>query len=258
MNLFHAVIFGIVEGLSEFLPISSTGHLILTARVLGLNTTEFLKSFEVAIQSGAILAVVALYWRRLFVDREVQKRVLAACIPTFILGFIFYHVVKKYLLASEGVVLWALFVGGIFLVLFELAHREKEASVSEITSMPYLYAFLIGIAQTIAMVPGVSRAAATICCGLFLGMKRKAIVEFSFLLAVPTMFAATVLDLSKSYHAFSSDQFRFLAVGFVFSFFMAILAIKGFIKFIQKYNFIPFGIYRIILSLLFWFFWPPY
>ena len=253
MNVLTAIIFGIVEGLTEFLPISSTGHLILTARLLGVFQTEFLKSFEIAIQLGAILSVAVLYRRSLFADLEVLKRVLAAFIPTAIFGLIFYKILKNFLLGSDKVVLWALFIGGIILIIFELLHREKEEAGERLSDISYFKSFLIGIFQSIAIIPGVSRAAATICGGLMLGLKRKTIVEFSFLLAVPTMLAAAGFDLVKSAGAFSSQQFIFLLIGFITSFVVAIIAIKFLLSFIKRHNFISFGIYRIVLALLFWF-----
>ncbi len=253
MNLIDAFIFGIVEGVTEFLPVSSTGHLILTSRLLGLAQTNFLKSFEIAIQLGAILAVVVLYGRKFLIKGEVLKKVMAAFLPTAIIGFILYKLVKKMLLGNDQVVLWSLFLGGIFIIVFDLLHREDKNATSEITKISYGQAMLIGLFQSIAIIPGVSRSAATIIGGLILGINRKTIVEFSFLLAVPTMAAATALDLVKNIHAFSSDQFSFLAVGFITSFVVAIASIKFLLFFIQRFNFIFFGVYRIVLVLLFWF-----
>ena len=253
MNIFDALIFGIVEGVTEFLPISSTGHLMLTAKVLGFTQTNFLKSFEIAIQLGAILSVVALYWKKFLVDFEVLKRVLAAFLPTAVLGFFLYKIVKKILLNGPEVVLWSLFVGGIFLIIFEWLHREKETAVGDLGKISYRKAFCIGIFQSLAMIPGVSRAAATIVGGLLLGVKRKTIVEFSFLLAVPTMLAAAALDLLKSAGEFSLDQMEFLSVGFISSFIVAIFSIKFLLHFIKNHTFIWFGVYRIAVALLFWF-----
>ncbi len=253
MNFFDALIFGVVEGITEFLPISSTGHLMLTAKVMGFSQTNFLKSFEIAIQLGAILSVVVLYWKKFLMDFEVLKRVLAAFLPTAILGFFLYKIVKKVLLNGSQVVLWSLFLGGIFLIIFEWLHREKETAVEDLAKIPYKKAFFIGIFQSLAMIPGVSRAAATIVGGLLLGLKRRTIVEFSFLLAVPTMLAATVLDLLKSAHEFSSGQMEFLLIGFVSSFTVALLSIKFLLHFIKNHTFVWFGVYRIAVALLFWF-----
>ncbi len=191
MDILQAAILGVVEGLTEFLPISSTGHLILASRLLGLEQTEFLKTFEIAIQFGAILSVVALYWRRLLVDPRVMARVAAAFVPTAILGFGLYKIVKKYLLSSETVVLWALVVGGIVLIVFERFHKEKDDHLDDVAAIPFSRCVLLGVFQALAMIPGVSRSGATVIGGLALGLKRRTIVEFSFLLAVPTMAAAT-------------------------------------------------------------------
>lgn len=251
MNLLSTVILGVVEGISEFLPISSTGHLILTAQAMRLEQSDFLKSFEIAIQLGAILAVVALYGKRLATDFKTLKRVLSAFIPTAIIGFIFHKVIKNIFFNNTHIILWSLLLGGIFLVIFELLHREKKDALEEIPSMSYAQAFIIGIFQSIAIIPGVSRAAATIIGGLLLGLKRKTIVEFSFLLAVPTMCAAAGLDLIKSAGAFKPEDFLSLSIGFLVSFIVALLSIKFLLGFIKNHNFIPFGIYRIILALLF-------
>jgi len=253
MTYLNALILGIVEGVSEFLPISSTGHLILTSHLLHLQQTDFQKSFEIAIQLGAILSVVVLYWRVLLVNLTVLKRVITAFTPTAILGLIFYRVIKSFLLGSNTVVLFSLLIGGIFLILFELWHREKETASEELSDISYAKSFIIGLCQAVAMIPGVSRSAATIIGGLALGIKRKTIVEFSFLLAVPTMVAATGLDLIKSGGHFSSEEFHLLIIGFIVSFIVALLSIKWLVNFIRNHTFISFGIYRVLIFLLFWF-----
>jgi undecaprenyl-diphosphatase len=252
MDLITSFILGIVQGVSEFLPISSTGHMILASHFMGLTHTEFLKSFEIAIQAGTILSVVFLYWRKLLVDIEVIKRIIVAFIPTGVLGLTLYKLIKGYLLGSETVVLWSLLLGGIFLVVFELWYKESEDATSEIRDLSYKNALIIGLFQSIAMIPGVSRSASTIVGGLILGLKRKTIVEFSFLLAVPTMLAATAYDLIKTGAQMSLPQFHYLAVGFITAFIVALLSIKFLLRFIQTHTFIPFGIYRIVLVIL-WF-----
>ncbi len=253
MIFLSVIILSIVEGISEFLPISSTGHLILTAHLLKLEQTNFLKSFEIAIQLGAILSVVALYGKRMAMDLKVLKRVIVAFIPTAIIGFVFYKIIKNVFFGSSHIVVWSLLSGGIFLIIFELFHHENKDAGDEIYSISYIQAFIIGIFQSIAIIPGVSRAAATIIGGLMLGMKRKTIVEFSFLLAVPTMGAAVALDLIKSAGTFKPSDFLFLSIGFWVSFVVALLSIRFLLGFIKNHNFIPFGIYRIILALLFLF-----
>lgn len=250
--MIESIILGIVEGITEFLPISSTGHLILASRVLGLLQTEFWKSFEIAIQLGAIFSIIFLYWKIIFTDKKTIKKILFAFLPTAVIGLSLYSVFKKYFF-SEKVVLAALFLGGIFLIIFEIFYKEKENSESEISQISYKKSFLIGIFQSLAIVPGVSRAAATIIGGLFLGIKRKTIVEFSFLLAVPTMLSATAFDLVKSSASFTAQEFLMLAVGFAVSFIAAIASVKWLLYYLKRNNFILFGIYRIILAAIFYF-----
>ncbi len=251
MDYLHSLILGIVEGITEFLPISSTAHMVLTAKVMGIAETDFVKSFEIIIQFGAILSVVALYWRRFLLDFESLKRVLAAFVPTAILGFLLYKVIKGYLISNETIIVWALVLGGAVLILFEMFHREKESALDDISKLPYSKCVAIGLFQSLAMFPGVSRSAATIIGGLTLNLKRSTIVEFSFLLAVPTMLAASVLDLVKSGSSFSGSEVGVLALGFVVSFLVAMLSIKFLVSYIQKHTFIPFGVYRILVGLAF-------
>lgn len=252
MDLIQACILGIIEGITEFLPISSTGHLMLASRSMGIAQTEFVKSFEIAIQSGAILAVVILYWKTLSKGIDIWKKILTAFLPTAVIGVLLYKVIKTFFLSSSSVVLWSLFLGGVALILFEIFHGERQGSSEELASITYPQALIIGFFQSIAIIPGVSRAAATIVGGLALGLKRKTIVEFSFLLAIPTMCAATALDLTKSAKSFRAEQFLVLGVGFIVSFLVALLAIKFLLVFIKKHTFIPFGIYRILIAAAFW------
>lgn len=255
LNLFHAAILGAVEGLTEFLPISSTAHLILTANILKLSQTDYLKSFEIIIQLGAILAVVFLYFRSFF-NKEILKRLAIAFLPTGILGWLFYKIVKTYLLGNLALVLWSLVVGGIVLILLEkyfpkIYSDKKEAATNGSADITYPQCLILGIFQAVAMIPGVSRSAAVIIGGLTLGISKKTIVEFSFLLAVPTMLAATGLDLVKNASSFNIDQFQFLALGFIISFLTALLAIRWLLSYIKNHTFTSFGIYRIILVVLF-------
>ena len=252
MDVLHAFILGTVEGITEFLPISSTGHLILASRFLGLDSSEFLKSFEIIIQLGAILAVVALYWQKLILNRQVLKRVLTAFFPTALVGLMFYKLIKNVFLGNAHIVIWSLFIGGLFLIIFELIYRNKKHTVGQLENISYRDAFLIGVCQSIALIPGVSRAAATIVGGMMLGVNRYTIVEFSFLLAVPTMLAAAGLDLVKNINSFSGDQWIVLAVGFIISFVIAVVSIKFLLHFIKSHDFIPFGVYRIFIALIFW------
>ncbi len=254
MDFLQALIFSIVEGLSEFLPISSTGHLVLASELLDIPQTEFVKSFEIIIQLGAILAIVALYAKTLLTNKAVWLRILTAFLPTAVVGLTLYRFIKDFLIGNTTVTLAALFLGGIALIILELVHRENKAHAEKIEDLSLKQSFLIGVCQSLSVIPGVSRAAATIIGGLFLGAKRKTAVEFSFLLAVPTMFSATGLDLLKSDFAFSGEEYLLLLTGFLGSFIIAIFAVKFLLKFVQNHTFIPFGVYRIILALLFWIF----
>ena len=252
MSIIDAAVLGIVEGITEFLPISSTGHLILAGELLRIPQTEFLKSFDISIQLGAILAVVALYFRSFF-DVEIVKRLVVAFIPTGSIGFLAYPFVKSVLLGNATVVVLTLALGGAALVVFELFYREGN-EITSIKAISYKQALFIGIFQALAIIPGVSRSAATIVGGLLTsGMSRKTIVEFSFLLAVPTMAAATGYDILKNAGSFSGNDFISLAVGFVTSFIVAILAIKFLLSFIRTHSFIAFGVYRIIVACIFFF-----
>jgi undecaprenyl-diphosphatase len=253
MNIISAIILGVVEGFTEFLPISSTAHLVLTSRLLHTENSEFLKSFEISIQLGAIASVVFLYWKTLVSKWELNKKILTAFIPTAIVGLIFYGFIKSVLLENHLVSVYALLFGGIALIIFELLYKERDADMSEVANISYKQAFIIGAFQSIAIVPGVSRAAATIIGGLIMRIKRRAIVEFSFLLAVPTMAAATGLDLVKSAGSFAYSDFLYLATGFVVAFITAMISIKFLLKFIQNHNFTSFGIYRILLAVSFLF-----
>jgi undecaprenyl-diphosphatase len=250
LSIINTVILGIVEGITEFLPISSTGHLMLSSLLLKLPKTEFLKSFEIIIQLGAILAVVVLYWKKLW-QWEMIKKLAVAFVPTGIIGLILYKIIKQYFLNSTTIVLWSLFLGGLFLVVFERFYKEKNVANEALEKISYCDCLLLGLFQSLAMIPGVSRSAATIIGGLILGYKRKQIVEFSFLLAVPTMLAATGLDLIKNFNSFSGDQLNSLVVGFIISFVVAIIAIKWLLGFIQNHTFIWFGVYRMAVAVAF-------
>ena len=250
LSWWHALVLGVVEGVTEFLPVSSTAHLILASRVLHLTETEFLKSFQIIIQLGAILSVVVLYWSR-FWNIEVLKKLIVAFIPTGIIGLTVYKPLKTVLLGNVYVVLAALLIGGIALVLFERFSNRVDSD-PDFSEISYKKALLIGLFQAIAIIPGVSRSAATIVGGSLIGVSKRTIVEFSFMLAVPTMAAATGYELLKEYRNLSTD-FTPLAIGFVVSFVVAIAAIKSFLAFLKKKAFSVFGAYRIVLAVAFYF-----
>lgn len=256
MNLIQTLLLSIVEGITEFLPISSTGHLILTSHLLGIEQTEFVKSFEIIIQLGAILAVVVIYFKKLVPNKdwdlyEIQlryKKILIAFLPTIIFGAFFYKYIKLYLIGNTTIVIWSLLIGGIVMLLFERFHK---VSPKPFTLNPSAY-LLIGLFQVLSMIPGVSRAFATIFGGMVVGMKKEEATEFSFFLAIPTMFAASALDLIKTdVSIWSTSDIKFLVLGFLFSFVTAYIVIKWLIKFVQNHNFNIFGWYRIALALIF-------
>ncbi len=272
MDFIQILILSIVEGVTEFLPVSSTGHLVLTSHLLSIPQTEFVKSFEIIIQLGAILAVVVLYWKKFFdlrkglaINRKVWLNVTAAFIPTAVIGLILYKLIKSVLLGNEMITVLALLIGGVLLIILEKIHSVKQSPHPyplpkerelndinyEIENLSLKQCLGIGLAQSVSIIPGVSRSAASILGGMFLGLRRQTAVEFSFLLAIPTMMAASGLDLIKSDFAFSSNEWMTLAVGFIGAFIVALISVKWFIKFIQKNTFVPFGIYRIIAAILY-------
>lgn len=254
MTIIQSFIMGIIEGLTEFLPISSTAHLIFTGELLRIPSSEFLKSFEISIQLGAILSVVILYWKRVWNNINIIWKLAAAFIPTSIIGLIFYKLVKSFLLENNFVIAISLVGGGIIIILFENWYAKKNisetATDADLNSITYKQAVVLGVVQALAIIPGVSRAGATIIGGLAQGIKRKTIVEFSFLLAIPTMLAATALDIYKSPTIFSGNQLELWLVGFVTAFITAIIGVKFLIKYVQKNDFKAFGWYRIVLGLI--------
>lgn len=249
MTLLDSIVLGIVEGITEFLPISSTAHLVVASDLLNIPASTFLSSFIIAIQLGAIASVVAVYWRTLIFDFETLKRVAIAFIPTAIVGFVLYKLLKDVLIENLALIAWMLILGGIVLVLFERLHTPGTKS-----EISYTSAFIIGCIQSLAIVPGVSRAGATVLGGLSLGITREKIVEFSFLLAIPTMLAATGYDLMKSGAAFAEGDWLMLAAGFGTAFIAAFIAVKWLIRYVQTHSFALFGWYRILLgiALLIW------
>jgi undecaprenyl-diphosphatase len=251
MELVHIVILAIVEGITEFLPISSTGHLILAGHLLGISSTTFTKSFDIAIQLGAIAAILTLYAKTLLKQRELWVRLLVALLPTLVVGFFLYPFIRSSLLDDTTVTVAALFLGGIALWVAETALRNRTTTTTGIFSVKT--ALGIGAFQALAVVPGVSRAAATIVGGMLLGLPRTRAVEFSFLLAVPTLLAATSLDLLKHGGEFSSGEFTFIALGAAIAWITAVVTVRFFVGFVQKHTLVPFAVYRILLAAIFFF-----
>lgn len=251
MDVLRAIILGVVEGVTEFLPISSTGHLILASKLLGLNQDNFTKSFEIAIQLGAILAVCAIYYDRFFTSWEVLKRVIIAFIPTGVIGFLVYKIVKGYFLGNDLLVVATLFLGGVVLLFIDKV-AAIFSSIDAIEKLSLVRVIIVGLLQSFAMVPGVSRSAITIIGGMLVGLDRKSACEFSFFLAVPTITVATLYDLYKSGSTFTSSNWLLLIVGFVSSFVTAFVTIKLFIAFVSKNSFFVFGVYRILISVAYY------
>ncbi|WP_462222093.1 undecaprenyl-diphosphate phosphatase [Ferruginibacter sp.] len=252
MNTLQSIIIAIVEGLTEFLPISSTGHMIITEKILGITETDFIKVFTVAIQFGAILAVVVLYAKKFFDFKRWQfyVKLAAAVVPALVLGFLFSKKIDA-LLESSLTVAISMLVGGIILLFIDKAFKNPTIDSEE--KISFSKAIIIGVWQCIAMIPGVSRSAASIIGGMQQKLTRSAAAEFSFFLAVPTMLAATCYKLLKYYKesgGFSSEEIKQLAIGNVVAFIVALLAIKFFIGFLKKYGFTIWGWYRIIAGII--------
>jgi undecaprenyl-diphosphatase len=249
MNLFEAIIIAIVEGITEYLPVSSTGHMIIASSLMDIHKDPFVKLYEVAIQLGAILAVVVLYWRKFFNFSRWQfyLKLIIAVIPALLLGKLFAEQIDD-MLESPTTVAVSLLVGGIVLLFIDKMFQHPVIEKEE--DIPFKRAFLIGLWQCLAMIPGVSRSAASIIGGMQQKLTRKLAAEFSFFLAVPTMFAATGYKLYEGHHSITSEQVKLLVIGNAVAFIVAILAIRFFIGFLQKYGFRMFGWYRIVAGVV--------
>lgn len=249
MTYLHAIILGIVEGITEFLPISSTGHMIIASSVMGIEDNSFTKAFEVIIQFGAIMSVLVLYWKRFLPDWNFYKKLFVAFLPTAIIGFIVKDIVDQ-LLGSVQIVAWALIIGGAILVWSDKIFAHLTSLGRKTSDLSYADSVKLGLFQSLAMIPGVSRSAATIMGGLTLGMNKKEAAEFSFFLAVPTMAAATGYKVLKVYKTIEPGQISVLLVGCAVAFVVAMLAIKFFIGIVTRYGFRGFGFYRIALGIV--------
>lgn len=249
MTYLHSILLGIIEGITEFLPISSTGHMVITSSVMGIPQNDFAKAFDVIIQFGAILSVLVLYWKRFLPDWNFYKKLFVAFLPTAIIGFALKNVVDQ-LLESVQIVAWSLILGGCILVWSDKIFAHLTAVGRKTRDLTYKDCVKLGLFQSIAMIPGVSRSGATIMGGLSLGLQKKEAAEFSFFLAVPTMAAATLYKLFKIYKTIQPEQIGILAMGTFVSFIVAMLAIKFFMGIVTQYGFRGFGYYRIVLGLV--------
>ncbi len=248
MNWLQAIVLSLVEGVTEFLPISSTAHLMFTANLLGLEHTDFLKSFEIAIQLGAILSVAVLYAQKLIKNPSLIWKIMMAFVPTGIIGIGLYPFVKSFLIGNDWVAIAALLIGGLLIVKLPVISDQlhNKLSIKELSVKKLLY---IGLWQSVAVVPGVSRALATIWGGQMVGLSRVEAVEMSFLLAMPTMAAATGYDLVKTGMSFTSSEWSVLGIGFIGAFVSALIVVKWLIGFVQKHDLKVFGWYRVVLAL---------
>ncbi len=260
MSILEAIIIAIVEGLTEFLPVSSTGHMIITQGVLGIKSDDFVKAFTIIIQFGAILSVIVLYWKRFFQSVDFYLKLLAGFIPAAVLGFLLSDYIDD-LLENVYVVAVMLVLGGIVMLFVDKWFNNPDVKEDEVQKMTYKNAFIIGLFQCIAMIPGVSRSMATIVGGMTRKFTRKNAAEFSFFLAVPTMAAATAYKVYKLVKVPDAGLFDFdfsvlvdnmavLLIGNIVAFVVAMAAIKFFIGFITKYGFKLFGWYRIVVGIL--------
>jgi len=250
MTLIQTIILSIIEGLTEFLPVSSTGHMILASSIMKIQDDSFVKTFEIAIQLGAIMAIVLLYFKRFFQSFTIYFKLGTAFLPTAIIGFLAYPFIKAYLF-NPIIVAVSLIVGGIVLILIDKRVVNQQSKTDVLESITYKNAFFIGLIQCVSMIPGVSRAAATITGGVFNGLNKKQATEFSFLLAVPTMFAATGYDLLKTPIVFSQNEIFLLGIGLLVAFITAWIAVKVFLKIVENYGFKHFGYYRILIGVIF-------
>lgn len=250
MTYIQTIILAIVEGITEFLPISSTGHLILAQKLLGIIPSEFTKSFSIIIQLSAILAVAILYAKKITGSKTLWKLIFIAFIPTGVLGFTLYRLIKDYLLDNVFITVLALLLGGIILFIVDRLPKLNNGSKTS-QDLRTKNLLSIGLFQSLSMIPGVSRSAASIVGGLSSGLSRVEAVEFSFLLAIPTMAAATGYDLLKTGFSYSLNQYILILVGCVFSFISALFSVKIFTSFVAKNNLTIFAVYRILLAIIF-------
>ena len=252
MNFFQATILGIIEGITEFLPISSTFHLIVTGKLMNLPQTDFIKLFDVFIQSGAILAVILLYFNDLLKQKKLLINILLSFIPTAIIGLLLHKVIKNFFFEDTPLMLSATVVISLLFILLEYSIKKGYLKLNKnLSKINLTTAILIGVFQALAVIPGVSRSGATIGAMMLFGYKRPEAALYSFFLSIPTIFAAGGLDLLSSGHLITqSNNLIILITGFTTSFIAASVAIRWLIKYLQTHSLIPFAIYRVLLSLI--------
>lgn len=250
MDLHSVVLLSLIEGITEFLPISSTAHLIIASLFLRLPQTEFLKTFQIFIQLGAILAVLSLYYNTIKKQPKLIILLLISFIPIAIVGLVLFKTITTIFFDNIYVIASAIFIGGVALIASDILTKDKRAKVSDIKNITPKNALFIGIAQCFSVVPGTSRAAACIVGGLAFGLNKKTAVEYSFLLGLPTIAAAAAIDLIKNAPHFTQFELNTLIIGCIFSFAFAYFAVKAFIALLSKNALVYFGVYRIILAII--------
>lgn len=253
MDAIQAIILGIVEGVTEFLPVSSTFHLIFTSKFLGLAQNDFTKLFEVFIQSGAILSVLFLYFKELWNDRDLVKKVLVSFVPTAVVGLLLYRVIKDVFFESDFLMLGVFGGLGVFFIVYEyLTKKEKINLKKSVGALSYKDAFLVGLFQSLAVIPGVSRAGAVILGMMFLRYRRDEAARYSFILAIPTIFAASLLDFYKMKDVVfaQSGNLPILGIGTVTAFVSSYFVVKWLISYLKRNTLTSFGFYRIILAII--------
>ncbi len=249
MDILQAIIIGIIEGFTEFLPISSTGHMIVASKFLGVDQSAVVKAYEVIIQFAAILAVVLLYRDKInFKEINLWSKIISAFFPLAIIGFILKDWVKEAF--NVQTVAYMFIIGGIIFLIVEYFHKDEKSTAQEIEEITWRQAMSIGFAQVLSLIPGTSRAGSTIIGGMLSGVSRKASTEFSFLLAIPVMIAVSGYDLLKHYKEFLHADIIAFSVGFLVAFVVAYITIKMFIVFLQRFTFVAFGVYRIIFGVI--------
>jgi undecaprenyl-diphosphatase len=255
-TILQAIILGLVEGLTEFIPVSSTGHLLLTELAMGISEDPFWKTFTVVIQLGAILAVVVLYFSRLWnvfitlptkpESRRFALTVIVGCIPAFLAGFLLIDFIKGFLFESVEIICWSLVIGGVVLLVIDRLAPKPDPE--DAMNLPLWKAVVIGLFQVLSIVPGVSRSGSTIVGSMLIKIDKRAAAEFSFFLAIPIMVGAFVLDIWESKDALTPDNLGIIAVGFVASFIFGWIVIKVMLDFVSKRGFAPFGWWRILVG----------
>jgi len=248
MDIFQSLILGIIEGITEFLPISSTAHMIIASTLMGLKQNATNVAFEVIIQLGATMAIILIYLNKInFKEKKLWIKVMSAFLPLAIIGFLFRHQIKELFTVSTAA--WMFIIGGIVFFIVEKIYKEEKV-INDVEKVSLRQALTIGFFQVFALIPGTSRSGATIVGGMLSGVSRKTSADFSFLLAIPTMLAASGYEMLKNIHSFGNSNGIVLAVGFIVSFIIAYITVKIFLKFVEKYTLNAFGVYRIVFGII--------